>query len=184
MNYFKNISYVACFPRNGWAAVKHDEVQWREVQSRVLYPMLAVLALSAFMALVYDVRATLVGCIVAAVIDFAKYFFSFFIASYVVTGYFPLVVKDKRSVNRANVATLYCMAVIVALNIIDNLLPASFPYLKILYLYVFFMAWKADRYLGIEEGGDKKILIVIAALVLLLPLAISYLLGLIMNKIG
>lgn len=184
MNYFKNASYVVCFPRNGWKAVGHSSVQWRDVQSRVLYPMLAVLALSAFMSLAYDARATLVGCIMAAVIDFAKYFFAFFIASYVATGYFPAVVKSKQMANRVNVVILYCMAMMVALNIIDNLLPASFPYLKILYFYVFFMAWKADNYLEIADDGNKKILIVIAAMVLVLPLAIGYLLGLIMNSIS
>ena len=163
MNFAKNIAYVACFPRNGWVEVSRDGVQARQVQARVLYPMMAVVALSAFMALLYNEEATLTGCIQSAIIEFAKYFFTYLLASYVLTGYFPAVVKDRQSADRANVVIQYCMAIIIALNIIDNLLPVAFPYLRILYCYIFFVAWKADAYLGIKEEGDKKFLSLLAA---------------------
>lgn len=96
------------------------------------------------------------------------------IAGYVLTGFFPTVVSDRRSADRVNVVVQYCMAVIIALNIVDNLLPVSFPYLKILYLYIFFVAWKADGYLEIKNEKDKKFLIIAAAMILLIPLAISF----------
>lgn len=174
MNFAKNIAYVACFPRNGWVEVSRDGVQARQVQARVLYPMMAVVALSAFVALLYNEEATLTGCIQSAIIEFAKYFFTYLLASYVLTGYFPAVVKDRQSADRANVVIQYCMAIIIALNIIDNLLPVAFPYLRILYCYIFFVAWKADAYLGIKEEGDKKFLIVAAALVLVIPIVIGF----------
>lgn len=174
MNFIKSIVYVACFPRNGWAEVARSNVRWRDVQSKVLYPMMAVVALSAFMSLVYDAEATLTGCIQTAIIEFVKYFFTVMIAGYVLTGFFPTVVSDRRSADRVNVVVQYCMAVIIALNIVDNLLPVSFPYLKILYLYIFFVAWKADGYLEIKNEKDKKFLIIVAAMILLIPLAISF----------
>lgn len=178
MNFAKSISFVACFPRNGWRGVEHDNIQWQEVRSKVLYPMMAVLSLSAFMTLVYEQEATLTGCIQYAIIDFAKYFFTFLVASYVLTGFFPMIVKGKHTANKVNVVIQYCMAIVIALNIIDNLLPIPFPYLKILYLYVFFVAWKAGDYLEIQEESNKKFLIIAAVMILLLPLAISFLLEL------
>ena len=174
MNLSKSIFYVACFPRNGWKDVKLHNVQSREVQSRIVYPLMAILSLSAFMAFIYEEEATVTLCIQNAIIEFVKYFFTYLVASYVLTGFFPAVVKGKQSANRANVVVAYCMAMMIALNVIDNLLPVSFPYLKILYLYIFFVAWKADDYLEIKEEGNKKFLIVAAAIILLLPAFISF----------
>ncbi len=165
---------MACFPRNGWNVVKRSDVQWREVQTKVLYPMMAVVSLSSFMSLIYDEEVTLTGCIQAAVIEFVKYFFTFMAASYVLTGFFPAVVSSRRVADRVNVVIQYCMAIIIAFNIIDNLLPVSFPYLRILYLYIFFVAWKADGYLEINNERNKKFLIVAAAIILAIPLAISW----------
>ena len=178
MNFAKSISYVACFPRTGWIDVKRSNVQSGDVRSRVLYPMMALVSLSAFMSLVYEPDSTLVGCMQYAIIDFTKYFFTFLIASYVLTGFFPAVVKGRQSANKANVVIQYCMVMVIALNIIDNLLPVAFPYLKILYLYDFFVAWKADGYLEIAEGSDKKFLVIAAAMILVIPLVIGILLEL------
>ncbi len=184
MNLVKSIFYVACFPRHGWREVKRNNIQSRDVQTRILYPMMALLSLTAFIALAYShialayQNATLAGCIQHAIINFAKYFFTFLISGYILTGFFPSVVGSKQSANKVNVVIQYCMAIIIALNIIDNLLPTTFPYLKILYVYVFFVAWKADGYLEIKNSRDKNFLIILAAMIFLLPVVINYLLKL------
>ena len=47
--------------------MKLHNVQSREVQSRILYPLMAILSLSAFMAFIYEEEATVTLCIQNAI---------------------------------------------------------------------------------------------------------------------
>ena len=178
MSFTKNIVLLLLSPRNGWKEIKRYNTPAKLMLSKVVYPLIALLSLSAFVQLLYNSELTISIGIQQAIIEFSKYFFAYLLVNYLMTGFFPTVVNNKTTANKVSVFLQYNMAVLIIINIINNLLPIPFTYLNILYLYVFFVAWKADEFLGIAENKDKKFLVISAALLLLIPVSIKFVLEL------
>ncbi len=178
MSFTKNIVLLLLSPKNGWKEIKRYNTPAKLMLSKVVYPLIALLSLSAFAQMLYNSELTISVGIQQAIIEFSKYFFAYLLVNYLMTGFFPKVVNNKSTANKVSVFLQYNMSVLIIINIINNLLPIPFTYLNILYLYIFFVAWKADEFLGIVENGDKKFLVISAALLLLIPVSIKFVLEL------
>ena len=170
MSFTKNIVLLLLSPKNGWKEIKHYNTPAKLMLSKVVYPLIALLSLSAFAGLIYNPELS--------IIEFSKYFFAYLLVNYLMTGFFPKVVSNKTSANKVSIFLQYNLVVLIIINIINNLLPIPFTYLNILYLYIFFVAWKADDFLGIIESKDKKFLVISAALLLFIPVSIKFILEL------
>lgn len=175
MNFAKNILLMILSPADAWDNIKKYSVPTNLMLAKVLYPMLAVVAITAFAELYYREEATLAYCIQKAIIDFAKFFFAYHISSYILTGFFPAIVNDKDSANRVNTAIVYNFAILILLNIVNNLLPTPWLFINIFYLYVFVTSHKAADYIGVKS--NSMFLYVMAAFSIILPFFIGYLLN-------
>lgn len=178
MSFTKNIVLLLLSPKNGWKEIKHYNTPAKLMLSKVVYPLIALLSLSAFAGLIYNPELSISDGIQQAIIEFSKYFFAYLLVNYLMTGFFPKVVSNKTSANKVSIFLQYNLVVLIIINIINNLLPIPFTYLNILYLYIFFVAWKADDFLEIVESKDKKFLVISAALLLFIPVSIKFILEL------
>lgn len=175
MNFTKNILLLIVSPDDAWTSIKKYNVPIGIMLSRVLYPLLAVLAITAFAEMFYHTEASVSYCIQKAIIDFAKFFFAFHICSYILTGFFHNIVNDKDSANRVNTALAYNLVILILLNIINNLLPTPWLFVNIFYLYVFVTSHKAAEYIGVNS--NHVFLYIMAAFSIILPFFIGYLLN-------
>ena len=174
MSFAKNILLLIALPPYGWERIEKDSVPSRVLLSRMFYPMLGVLALTAFARLIYSVNVTVAQCAVGAIIDYVMFFAGYLLSGYVLTSFFPKVAKDADAVNRINTAIVYSMLILVVLNIIDNLLPTPWVFIKIFYLYVLYVAQKSASYLGVPQNDIY--LYLMGALVILFPLFVEFVL--------
>ena len=161
-------------PSDAWESIAKHRVPVNVLLSTVLYPMLAVLALTAFAEMFYREEPTLAYCIQKAIIDFSKFFFAYHFCSYILTGFFPTIVKDKEVAYKVNTTIAYSLVVLVILNIVNNLLPTPWIFINIIYLYTFVLSQKAAGYLGLKS--NHIFLYLIAAFTILVPFFIGYLL--------
>lgn len=175
MNFAKNILLLFLSPADAWDNIKKYSVPVGLMLSKVLYPMLAVLAVTAFAEMFYREEASFAYCIQKAIIDFAKYFFAYHICSYILTGFFPPVVNNKETANRVNISIIYNFSVLILLNIINNLLPTPWLFINIFYLYVFITSHKAAEYIGVKS--NHIFLYILAAFCIVVPFFIGYLLN-------
>lgn len=175
MSFTKNILLMIASPADAWESIKKYNVPISIMLSKVLYPMLALLSITAFTELFYHAEATVAYCIQRAIIDFAKFFFGYHICSYMLTGFWRSVVTDKDMANRVNTVLAYNLVVLIILNIINNLLPTPWLFINIFYLYIFLTTSKASDYLGLTD--NQMFLYIIAAFSIVVPFFIGYLLN-------
>lgn len=180
-----NIATLIVSPRLGWKRIAKFNMPSQQALQQVICPLLAILALSAFwrgassMIVQHQAGPIIAAGLQAAAVDFAKYFLGYFACVYLLTGFFPSIAADKDQSVRATTAVAYTMAIAIFLSIINNLLPAPWVYVNILYLYIFFVAAKSADYLQLPK--NNVYLYLIAAFVILLPAFIGWLLGWILS---
>lgn len=179
MTLFKNIAILIISPKVGWEEINKSGVSTQTALARGFYPLLALLALTAFVPMLYDCTIELKDALMQAIIQFSSFFFSYFICAYLVEGFFPELNKTHSANSRLNDFIVYNLIFLVLLAIMNNVLPARFPVLSLLVLYVVFMAYKGMDYLGLKQDRTTVFLITSSAMFLLVPAVLRCVLELI-----
>lgn len=179
MGFGKNILLLIVAPAYGWQRIGRTSVPTQIMLSRLLYPLLALLAVTAFAPMLYGDEATLPACVQEAVILFAKFYFGYQLTSVALTVCFKDVAADADKTLRVNCAIVYNMAILVLLGIINNLLPAPWVMIQVLEFYIVYVSLKSADYLGVKR--NHAYLYVLAGFVIVLPHFISYLLHLLLS---
>ena len=95
MNFIKYIALLIVSPSEGWKDINKYTIPNNLLLSKLYYPVLAILSLSVFVPFLFgDGSVGLNGVILYALIDFVKYFISFFAVSYFLTGIYSNVFKS------------------------------------------------------------------------------------------
>lgn len=181
MDLLKNIILVIISPRVGWEEINQATIPTGRVLGSAFYPLLALLAVSSFVPGLYDSTLTLSALLMNAITLFAAYFFTYFISSYLLGGFYPELVKTKGAQERLDDYILYNLILLVLLRIIHNVLPGDFTPVLFLMLYMPWMAYRGVANLGIKEEKSAKFVVIASCLLLLTPFAIELLLGLIIK---
>ena len=119
---------------------------------------------------------TLTIAVINAIIAFAAYFFTFYISSMIMNFISPGDTQDAK--NRLDNLIIFALEYLVLINIVSNMLPSHFTILEFLKLYVAFILFRGLDYINYKE--KPVFFVTVATLsVLIIPVAINYVLGLI-----
>lgn len=176
MSLISNILLMIVSPAIGWDRIGKLSIPPKIVQNQVLFPTLAVLALSS-MSEIFFTGVSLTNALVDTIIEFAAYFFTFYISSIIMNFYSPGESQDAK--DRMDNMLMFAMEYILLLSIIENLLPSDFSILKFLMLYVVIIMYSG---LGYVNYKGKSIVFVglASASLLLTPWLIMFILKLIL----
>ena len=179
---WKNIALLTMSPRVGWEEVEASGIETERVMSSAYYPLLALLSVSCFVPMIYDHNEyTLSGCLIDAIIAFAKYLVSYFIASYLLSGFYPELTKSKLAVTRLNNFILYSSVFLIVPEILINVMPGRFAPLYFLMVFSLLVAYRGLDHLGVKKGKRTKFFIIAACLIAGMPVLLSYLFHLLIN---
>jgi hypothetical protein len=182
MGFAKKICLLVVSPQDGWKEISKEIVPVQALLRGVMFPMLAVLAITPFANMLYRPEVTSLSfTIQSAIVEFVKYFFGYFLSSYFLGGLFPQLNKSKSSQNKMNVFIAYNMIILILINIVRNLLPTPLPMVDILQFYVIFVIYKGKDFLGIEENGTKFVVLA-SVFIILAPFAIGQIFSAILPK--
>ncbi len=177
MDLFKNIVMVILSPGEGWADVNTKGIPTSRVLSGAFYPLLAVMAITAFVPMVYDHTITLERSLMQAIVQFSSYFITYFASNFLLAGFYPELVKTKGAEARLNDYLLYNLIFLVLLQIVKNVLPIDFTPIFFLMLFMPWIAFRGLEVLGIAKEKRITFLIFSTLLLILTPLLINYLLS-------
>lgn len=172
MELIKNIFLVIISPKVGWEEVNRSGASTNAVLARMFYPMLGILAVTSFVPMIYDKTITLVASIIYAIAQVAIYFFDYFITNFLVTGFYPELVKTKAGHGRVNDYIIYSLSYLVILNIISNLLPIDFAPVLIMMMYVLWICTQGVEYVGLEKKKEMKFIFITSIMMLIAPVLI------------
>lgn len=177
MSLLKNILLVMVSPNVGWEEIDKCGYPTSKVMQGAFYPLLALLALSCFAPMIYDSTSnTLTSCLMQAIISFSMYLFTYFFASYLLSGFYPELARTKVSLARLNNYIIYILIFLVGVMTLMNFLPGEFAPLYFLMAYAGYMAWRGTRFLGLPKKKEDLFAVITAAMLLLFPPAIKFLL--------
>ena len=75
MDIFKNIMLLIVSPRVGWEDINAGGIATSRIMRVAFFPLLALLAISAFMPMLHDHTLTLSKSLMTAIIQFSSFFF-------------------------------------------------------------------------------------------------------------
>ena len=182
MDIFKNILLLIVSPRVGWEDINAGGIATSRVRRVAFYPLLALLALTTFVPMLYDKTVTVSMSLMMAIINFSSYFFSYFIVSYLLSGFYPELVKTRGATARLHELVLYSLIYLVLLAIIANVLPINFTPIFFMMSYMVWIVYRGTHYMGLEKSRQTRFLIATSALLLLTPALISWLLSMLSVK--
>ena len=166
---WKYFATTVANPKYGWEKLSGLSIAATMAQARLFYPLLAMLAVSAFAGLFYG-TLSLSGVIQTAIIQFSSYFFSYLAATFCLSGYF----LDNDGQNRLGVLLAIAFSFLALVKIAANL-TSGFELVLIANLYVVVLVVTGLGYLGVEER-KKSFAVAASAICLVLPFAIEMLL--------
>lgn len=179
MNFIKYILLLIVSPREGWKDINKYTIPNNLLLSKLYYPVLALLSLSVFIPyIIGDTGLELKNVIIYAMIEFIKFFISFFVISYLVLGFYVNVFKSKNEANKVNNFIVFNLSILALLNILRNIMP-GFPFFEIFPLYVIFVVYKGIAYLNLPKNAELKFVVVVSTLLLLIPIGIKFVLELV-----
>jgi hypothetical protein len=176
MSLFKNIALVIVSPKLGWDEINQSGYPTQKLLSGAFYPLLAVLAIVAFVPMIYDSTITLANSIMTAVIAFTSFFLTYLICSYFLGGFYPELVHTHASAERLNDFVIYNLIFLIFLSILNFLLPTHFTPLYFLILYMAYIAYRGVDFLGLKREKVLKFVLISSAMMIALPFLIKLLL--------
>ncbi len=184
MGMLKNITHVIVSPRDGWETINMSDCRTEDLLSKAFYPLLGVLAITAFVPmLAYDHTITLSESLMRALISFFAFFLTYFISVQVLSTSFPELAVTKVAIDRLNDYALYNLIILVLVSIFQNILPTDFMPIAIMgFLYVPWVAYRGTAYLGLKGSRAAWVATIASALMLGMPLLLTYLLNMLIVR--
>lgn len=179
MNFIKNTGLLIVSPANGWKDISKYKIPKDLILRKLYYPLLAILALTSFVGFFYSGGKGLAFYIQFAAINFARYFFGYLISIFLISNVIEFKEEGKSISDRLHVFVLYNYSILVIIEIIENILPIPSAILDLLPLYLIYVIWKGMKFLKIENG-ETKFLILSSIIILLPPFLLKFILNLLL----
>ena len=168
MELFKYLGFIISSPKYGWEQLGKLSIPTHVVQARLFYPLLAVLAVSAFAGR-FD-SSTLTQVIQNAIIQFSAFFFTYLAASFILDSFF----KSFDS-SRLNIYLAYNLSFLTIISCLGNLI-GGFGLIFLVKFYVIYLIVSGMEYLKVDSSKRMSFGSMAVAILLLLPYCIETLL--------
>lgn len=176
----KKILVVIIKPKLGWQYIDDSGNSTQRVLSSVFFPLLAILAISSFVPMIYDSTThTLSSSLMDAIVSFSQYMITYFLCSYLLSGFYPEFSRSHIALAKLNNYLIYNLSFMVILSVLINLLNAELSVLYFMFLYMPYMAYNGLEFLGLKEEKRNKFFIISTLMMMILP----FIFGLILNSL-
>ena len=176
MDIFRNILLVIVSPKYGWDEVNNSSIATQDLLARAFYPLLALLAISEFVPMLFDSTITLATSLMLAITSFSSYFITLYFTSFLLDGFYPELNRTNSFNSRHNDFIIYCLIFLVLLQLLDNLLPTHFAPLYFLVFYLFYIVYCGCEFLALERPKVRKFVVITSLVLICTPVVIQLLL--------
>lgn len=179
LQYLKNLLQLVLSPFRGWEDVSASLASPDSLLRDGYYPLLGVAALSEFVRLFYHGHGGFLTVLELAIALFGSFFVAFFLAKVILTHYLTPFIEGDPNPTKIATFSIYGLGLLLFIEIIENILPTHLTLVKFLPLFVALILYNGSAYLSVKEGTELRFLAVVVLGVVVVPLAIFYLLELV-----
>lgn len=177
--YLKNIAQLVLAPVKGWEDVSASMSDPDTLLRKLYFPLLFVASLTEFVRLIYHNSGGFLTVLELAIAMFGSFFVSFFIARIVLSHYTTLYITGEANNIRVATFVIYGQALLLFIEIIDNLIPTDLTLVKFLPLFVALILYRGIPYMSVNPNSEFRFLCIATLAVIVVPIAVFSLLELI-----
>ncbi len=173
---FRFLMILIVSPKKGWKKMGKFSIPNNIILSNLYYPCLAMLSASVFVPYISGYGYSdknLSEMVMMSLIEFVKYFISFFVVSHIVAGIYPKETKSDDDVNKIGNFVAFNLAVLIVINIFKNLTP-DFPLFDFCPLFIIYVVVSGMTYLSVDEDSRNKFIALSSILLLAIPIGIKF----------
>ncbi|MDR1456387.1 MAG: hypothetical protein LBJ01_12100 [Tannerella sp.] len=178
---FNRLTGLIFKPAGTWKKLSGREEEKDAFLSRYIYPLIGLIALAAFVGVLFSRKEfsfeiALKSAIKALISNMGGYF----LAVYLMSEAWKSIFRRHRDIGRWHYFVGYASALMFAMNMLLALLPEFF-FLRAAVLYTAYIIWEgATVYMQVREEERLKFSAFASTVIIGMPLAIDYLLFLMM----
>lgn len=182
MSIWKNIFCVITSPRYGWEVINDSNIPAGRVLYSAYLPLLCLLAVTCFVPMIYDRTISFSSSLMTGIVMFSTYLISYYAITYLLSGFYPELVKTQGAAARLDDFILFNLIFLVLLMIVRNLLPSDFTPVLFLMIYLPWMVYRGTDNLFVKKEKVPRFVVISSALLLGLPIVLKLILDLFIIK--
>lgn len=178
LRFLKQMLQLVLQPRQGWEDVAIGAAPPRHTLTHGLLPLAGLAALTTYFGLIYELHPSFGHATALAVVNFAKYAGTYFVAVALLSAVIPFISLNG-SANRPRIETFCacCVGLMTLCGILENLLPTELTLLQFMPLYFIGVMVLGREYLNVDENNVFRF-VALDIIALIVPVyAIGYVLS-------
>ena len=177
---FQRLWQVLRFPAPFWASVAEVGDDKKTYQTEYFYPLAGMAALTAFISAFFDGDLTfkqqLTEGVQLFVLSFGSVFLGLFLSAWILDKLFVRFIGTPADYKKAEILVAYTLTPVLVVSILTRLF-SELWFLKVLFLYVFVIAWEAaTHFYKVQPKQQGYFTLYCGAVVLLAPQLIEFVL--------
>jgi len=178
----KDFAILLISPKVGWQYIDDRCYSAQRVLGAFFYPLLAILAISSFVPLIYDSASnTLSSALMSAIVAFAKYMLTYYLCVYLLSGFYPQFTRSSLAMSKLSNYVIYNLSFLIVLQILINVLNAEFSPLFFMVLYMPYIAYRGVDFLCIDNDKSIKFVLISSIMMISFPIFIGWILSSLIN---
>lgn len=176
----RNFLVLLISPKVGWQYIDDKCHSAQRVLGTFFYPLLAILAISSFVPMIYDSAShTISSSLMEAIVAFSKYMLSYYLCVYLLSGFYPQFTRSSLAMSKLSNYVIYNLAFLIVLSILINVINGEFSPLYFLELYMPYIAYRGVDFLCVDSNKSAKFVVISSIMMIGFPIII----GLILNSL-
>ena len=162
-------------PHSTWARLLGGSTSSSESERKLFYPLVFIVALSAVGLLWQEVNLTIGDVVIAAFVQAISFILSLYICVMAISWGLNFAIEKDAFVAPGKVKTfvLYCLAILMLISIVKNLLPAVSVFFDLFPIYLIIPVWQATEFLHIDKEKNAFFVVGATALLIVTPWLVS-----------
>lgn len=184
LKYILNIFQLVISPAHGWEDISSSGVSAERLVKKGFYPLLACLAISALIPILYkSAHISLIEGLQHAIIAFTVFFATLFLGNWAMANFMPAMSETANTRLKNQSYVIYSLGFLAIIDIVNNVLPVDVLPIQILPAYVLFIMYKGVRYLDVAPSKIGQFMFVSVLFIALPPFALSFILKMIIPQV-
>lgn len=181
LQYLKTLLQLVLNPRKAWADVAEDNPSAAAMTERGFYPLLAIMAATAFCHGFYNPDTFSVSSsLMDALAQFLSLFMTLLIARGALESLLPPMEADGAVYGRNALVPVFCTGLLALINIVANLCPIELAIFWFLPALLIILFWHTIDYLYIKPDSTGTYMSLTTLLLVVVPVLLNFILGLVL----
>lgn len=161
-------------PVQGWKNLRRSKISIENLQSKLFYPLLSIMAISNFAEFFYSVNVSLSQVLTDSVVSFVSLFFGYFSIPIVLSWLLTKDVTKKFEEEFGKEYILVSLSTLALFKTIINILPMLWPILIFLPIWTLYLMFKGVRFFKFQTQEEMKFFVICGATTIGIPLLIDF----------